>query len=183
MIHTVLFLLFPIGKPLRRVQQFLVNLSAKEGYNLVLVDDLFDSLIEIGCFTVEETDSEVFGPLSRTKNEEETENNCQVVVLLDDLLPRVICGLGPRVRRLLRSQFHGWNQAIDNKFESEVEDGYNDEFGHDADFKVDTASQLVNLIVIDAALLRFEQIARFAGVFEHDDHQDQVEGVQHDRDK
>ena len=93
-IHTVLVLLLAIGKPLRRMQKLLVNLSAEERYNLVLVDDLLDSLIEISRFTVKETNCEVFGPFARAEDEEETKNDGQIVVLLNDLFPRIIGRLG-----------------------------------------------------------------------------------------
>ena len=79
---------------MRRMEEFLVNLSAVEGNDLVLVDDLLDSLVEVSGLAVEETNGEVLGPLPRTENEQDAEDYCQIVILLDDLFPWVVGGLG-----------------------------------------------------------------------------------------
>ena len=76
------------------MEEFLVNLSAVEGNDLVLVDDLLDSLVEVSGLAVEETNGEVLGPLPRTENEQDAEDYCQIVILLDDLFPWVVGGLG-----------------------------------------------------------------------------------------
>ena len=65
-------------------------MSTVEGNDLVLVNYLFDGLIEVGSLTVKETYGEVLRPLSCTENEQDAENNGQVVILLDDFFPWVI---------------------------------------------------------------------------------------------
>ena len=79
---------------MRRMEEFLVDLSAVEGNDLVLVDNLLDSLVEVSGLAVEETNGEVLGPLPRTENDQDAEDYCQIVVLLDDLFPWVVGGLG-----------------------------------------------------------------------------------------
>ena len=72
------------------MEKFLVDLSAVEGNDLVLVNNLLDSLVEVSSLTVEETNGEVLGPLPRTENDQDAEDYCQIVILLNDLFPWVI---------------------------------------------------------------------------------------------
>ena len=58
--------------------------------------------------------------------------------------------------RLPCSKLDRGNEAVDNKLKAEVEDGNDDEASHDRDLQVDARFQLVDLIVVDAALLSLQ---------------------------
>ena len=85
--------------------------------------------------------------------------------------------------RLLGCQLDRGNQTVDHQLKAKVEDSNDDKFGHDAHLEVNAFPQLVNFVVVDAALLGLEQIARFTRVLEYNHHQDQVESIENDRDE
>lgn len=133
----------------------MINLSAEKGNDLVLIDNLVDGRWEVGSLAVEETHSKVFGPLAGAEDEQDAEDDGQVVVLLDYLLPRVVCWLWSWVRRLLRCKLNWWDQTIDDELKPEVEDGDDNELGHDSNLEVNAGAQLVDLIIMNASLLGF----------------------------
>ena len=87
------------------------------------------------------------------------------------------------MRRLASSQLDRGDEPVDDELEAEVEDGDDDEPCHDRHLQVNARLKLVDLVVMDAALLGFEEIASFVRILQHDDHEDEVEGVQEDRDE
>lgn len=72
------------------MQQFLVNRRAEEGHNFVLLNDLVDSVTHVAYFAIKKAHSEVLGPLAWTEDPEDTYDNGEIVILLDDLLPGVV---------------------------------------------------------------------------------------------
>lgn len=79
---------------------------------------------------------------------------------------------------MANSEFNRWNQAIYHKLEAEIEDSDDDESCHDRHLEVDSSFKLIDVIIVDAALLGFKEISSLMGVLEDNDHEDKIECVQ-----
>ena len=88
-IDTILLTIFHI-KALGRIEKLVVNGSRVERHNLVLFDDLVNGLSQVISLTIDQTHGKVFGPLARAEDPQDAHDDGQVVVLLNDLLPRII---------------------------------------------------------------------------------------------
>ena len=146
------------------MNQLLIDRCAEERNDLVLLHDLIHRVVQVADLAVKEADGEVLGPLARAEDPENADNDAQVVVLLDDLLPWVVRRLGRLVRRLASSQLDRGDEPVDDELEAEVEDGDDDEPRHDGHLQVNARLKLVDLVVMDAALLGLEEIASFVRI-------------------
>ena len=62
-------------------------------------------------------------------------------------------------------QLDRWDQTVDDQLKAKVEYGDHDELCHYGNLEVNGVLQLVDLVIVDALLLCFEQVASFSSVF------------------
>lgn len=85
--------------------------------------------------------------------------------------------------RLTSRQLNRRDQTVYDQLKAKVEHCDHDKLSHNRDLEVNGVLQLINLVIVDALLLCFEQVASLGGVFQYNNHQNEVQSVEQDRDE